>query len=358
MKTLGVSMIVKNEAAMIENCLNSLKGVDEIVIVDTGSEDDTVEICKKYTDKVYTDYKWNDDFAEARNVSLDRCTTDFVLIIDADEILGCEVKAIKEMFRFMVKQVEKHTIKYMGMIFNVQTDAEKVESIRLIRRDPRIKWESAIHNMLTLDGSNDLLHSMCYKTQFLIQSGFSPAHLMDPDRSLRILKHQLELHPENTRYMYYIAREYINRVMHPENRANKATLTELLDNIIFWLEKYDEIRFKSDVWLNETSDAEYCLALAYIEKYNLTKDKEWWHKSMWAAQKSFMVLPSNQNTADFISGLLLNIPPVGVSHLWAAKFWQGIADRCDNFQVAQVRPRTRLEIDKLIQESKKNKVVT
>src|SRR5512146_2038184 len=143
MKTLGASLIVKNESEVIEKCLASIKGVDEMVIVDTGSEDNTVELCEKYTDKVYTDYKWNDDFAEARNYSLSKCTTDYVLIIDADEVLNCSIEGIRQLFKFMTKQVEGYEIRHYGMIFDVQTGQERVEGIRVIRRIPEIKWESA-----------------------------------------------------------------------------------------------------------------------------------------------------------------------------------------------------------------------
>jgi len=58
MVTIGASLIVKNEEVMLSQCLESLKGFDEIVIVDTGSTDKTIEIAKKYTDKVYTDFIW------------------------------------------------------------------------------------------------------------------------------------------------------------------------------------------------------------------------------------------------------------------------------------------------------------
>ena len=95
MKTLGVSMIVRNESANIRDCLESVKDADEIVIVDTGSEDDTVEICKQYTDKVYHD-PWRDDFSYSRNISLDYCTADYVLIIDADERLVTPIKKLKQ----------------------------------------------------------------------------------------------------------------------------------------------------------------------------------------------------------------------------------------------------------------------
>jgi len=94
-KTLAISMIVKNESGCIEACLNSVKGADEIVIVDTGSTDDTIEICKRYTKKVYSD-PWKDDFAYSRNVSLRKCKSDFILIIDADEVLTTPIGRISK----------------------------------------------------------------------------------------------------------------------------------------------------------------------------------------------------------------------------------------------------------------------
>ena len=85
--TISASLIIKNEEAMLPKCLKSIKGVDEIVIVDTGSEDKSIQIAKKAGAKVYTDYKWNDNFAEARNESKKHCTKEWLLIIDGDEAL-------------------------------------------------------------------------------------------------------------------------------------------------------------------------------------------------------------------------------------------------------------------------------
>ena len=81
-------MIVKNENLVLENCLNSVKDlVDEIIIVDTGSTDNTKEIAKKYTDKIY-DFKWVDDFSKARNYSFSKATKDYILWLDADDYLA------------------------------------------------------------------------------------------------------------------------------------------------------------------------------------------------------------------------------------------------------------------------------
>ena len=84
---ISVAMIVRNEEEMLRTALESVKDADEIVICDTGSVDKTIEIAKEYTDKVFTDYKWNDNFAEARNHAASKCTGDYIFIIDADERL-------------------------------------------------------------------------------------------------------------------------------------------------------------------------------------------------------------------------------------------------------------------------------
>ena len=82
---ISLCMIVKDEEQHLENCLNSIKELaDEIIIVDTGSKDKTKEIAGKFTNKVY-DFKWNDDFSEARNFSLSKATKDWILVLDADE---------------------------------------------------------------------------------------------------------------------------------------------------------------------------------------------------------------------------------------------------------------------------------
>ena len=77
-----VSLVVLPPLA---RCLDSVKDADEIIICDTGSTDNTIEIAKKYTDKVYTDFTWCDDFSAARNHAKEKATGDYILSIDADE---------------------------------------------------------------------------------------------------------------------------------------------------------------------------------------------------------------------------------------------------------------------------------
>lgn len=85
--TISLCMIVKNESQNLHRCLQSVQGfVNEIIVVDTGSEDNTVEIARNYGAKVYF-FEWCNDFASARNYSLSFATSDWILILDADEKL-------------------------------------------------------------------------------------------------------------------------------------------------------------------------------------------------------------------------------------------------------------------------------
>jgi cellulose synthase/poly-beta-1,6-N-acetylglucosamine synthase-like glycosyltransferase len=85
---ISVCMIVKNEEKSLDNCLKSIKDIaDEIIIVDTGSTDRTVEAAKRYTDKIYF-HPWEDSFSKARNQVLAYAACDWIFQIDADEVLA------------------------------------------------------------------------------------------------------------------------------------------------------------------------------------------------------------------------------------------------------------------------------
>ena len=87
MVTISLCMIVKNEEKVLGRCLDSVKdAVDEIIIVDTGSEDRTKEIAAAYTDKVY-EFEWTNDFAKARNESFSKAEMDYCMWLDADDVL-------------------------------------------------------------------------------------------------------------------------------------------------------------------------------------------------------------------------------------------------------------------------------
>lgn len=94
--SLGLCMIVKNEAARLRNCLGSVQDwVDEMVIVDTGSKDETIAIAQSFGAKVHH-FDWCDDFAAARNFSLQWVESDWILVLDADEVMLPEAIPVLE----------------------------------------------------------------------------------------------------------------------------------------------------------------------------------------------------------------------------------------------------------------------
>ena len=89
-KGISLCMIVKNEERSLSRTLESVKElVDEIIIVDTGSKDSTIDIAKSFNAEIFH-FDWIDDFSAARNESLKYANREWVLILDADEILDEE----------------------------------------------------------------------------------------------------------------------------------------------------------------------------------------------------------------------------------------------------------------------------
>jgi glycosyltransferase involved in cell wall biosynthesis len=151
---LSLSMIVKNEEEMLPGCLESVKGIaDEIVIVDTGSEDSTKEIAKKMGAKVY-DFSWIDDFSAARNESLKHCNGEWILYMDADERL--EEKGALDLINFL-EQTPKSigayhvTIESSHLQLTGDTEVHRGGYPRLFRNYgyPSIRFTGNIHEQIS-----------------------------------------------------------------------------------------------------------------------------------------------------------------------------------------------------------------
>jgi len=226
-------MIVKDEEVMLESCLKSIQNADEIIICDTGSTDKTIEIAKKYTDKVFTDYIWNDNFAEARNHANSKATGDWILVIDADETLEKNgIKKIKDILKELPD-------KYDSLSCNVKSakDGMLHKSPRVYKNSPKIKWLGAIHNYLNVKSSKDVDVTITY--------GYSPAHKKDPDRAFRILTKEVTKNPNCIREKFYLAREYYYR--------------KIWHEAIKWYLEY----IKVSTWAAEKAEAYLKLARCY-----------------------------------------------------------------------------------------------
>lgn len=205
--SIVVAMIVKNEEALLARCLESVKEADAIYIADTGSEDNTIEVAKKYTNKIFTDYKWEQHFAKARNHVLSKVTEEgaWVLSIDADEFLRTPFSVVRE----AVEQAEaKGEIVLDTRLFN-ERDGQMHQFPRLFKKCPEVQWEGAAHNHITSLPKTVSAVEIVY--------GWSPAHDLDKDRTLNILKNEVEVKGGGgPREKYYLAREYWYREKYPE----------------------------------------------------------------------------------------------------------------------------------------------
>jgi glycosyltransferase involved in cell wall biosynthesis len=111
-------MIVKNEENTLPRCLNSIKDlVDEINIVDTGSTDKTIEIAKQFTERVFH-FSWVNSFAKARNYSFSLATKDYILFLDADDVL---LEEDREKFR-KLKETLDLSVDGVSMIYQTGFD--------------------------------------------------------------------------------------------------------------------------------------------------------------------------------------------------------------------------------------------
>jgi glycosyltransferase involved in cell wall biosynthesis len=193
MQTLSVCMIVKNEEEMLARALESVKDADEIIVCDTGSEDRTVEIARTFTDKVYTDFVWCDDFAAARNHANNKATGDWILVIDADERL-------REGGMALIREAIEGAKKALSCNVVARNNTQNFYNVRVYRNTPEIKWCQPIHNYLNVAAD--------VQCEAQVEFGYSPAHANDPDRALRILSKTVEENPECVRERYYLAREH------------------------------------------------------------------------------------------------------------------------------------------------------
>ncbi|MEG2787580.1 MAG: glycosyltransferase family 2 protein [Romboutsia sp.] len=146
MKSLSICMIVKNEEKNISRCLESIKEIaDEIIIVDTGSSDKTVDICKKYNVKLIN-YEWNNDFSEARNVSLEHATKDYILCLDADEEIP--KSALSKIIKLLSQSnlVQGYFLRLVNIIN--KTNMGEYIVFRLFENNPNYRFKGKIHEQI------------------------------------------------------------------------------------------------------------------------------------------------------------------------------------------------------------------
>lgn len=152
MITVSLCMIVKNEERILRRCLDSVADLmDELVIVDTGSEDATKEIAAEYGAAVY-DFAWVDDFSAARNFAFSKATGDYVYSADADEVLDEENRGrFRRLKETLLPEIEIVQMKYRNqMKFDTVYNFDEEYRPKLFKRRREFVWEAPIHEAVRL----------------------------------------------------------------------------------------------------------------------------------------------------------------------------------------------------------------
>jgi glycosyltransferase involved in cell wall biosynthesis len=148
-------MIVKNEESNLPKCLDSVKDlVDEINIIDTGSTDRTIEIASQYTDRIFT-FEWINDFSAARNFSYSKATKEYIMWLDADDVITEENR---ERFKKM-KETIIPEIDIIFMAYDCYYDLVEKSTItsvreRIVKKSANFIWEGTVHEHLKKTDDN------------------------------------------------------------------------------------------------------------------------------------------------------------------------------------------------------------
>jgi glycosyltransferase involved in cell wall biosynthesis len=164
MTTLAVTVITKNESKQIRHCLESVNWVDEIIVLDSGSTDDTVSICQEYTDKVFrTDWP---GFGMQKNRAIEKVTCEWILCIDADESVSETLRreiqeAISQPGNRVAYQIPRRS-SYCGR-FMRHSGWSPDYITRLVRRGYARFSDDLVHERLVVQGAigrltNPLIH--------------------------------------------------------------------------------------------------------------------------------------------------------------------------------------------------------
>jgi glycosyltransferase involved in cell wall biosynthesis len=155
--SIALCMIIKNEQKDLPDCLNSVKDiVNEIIIVDTGSTDDSVKIAKEYG-AVIRHYKWDDDFSAARNKSIEDVQSEWILFLDADETLEDSSKDYLRQLPLAVDQPAAYYVKNKN-ILDRENDEIFTEhyNIRLFKNNKGITFQGRIHEQLVCSQGKEI----------------------------------------------------------------------------------------------------------------------------------------------------------------------------------------------------------
>ena len=312
--SISLCMIVKDEAKTLCRCLNSVKSfIDEIIIVDTGSKDETKEIASKFNSKIY-DFKWINNFAAARNFAFSKATSDYIMWLDGDDYINDEnVKKIKLLLENMDKSYDYVSAEYI-LARNDQGDVTtSLRRNRIVKRACGFIWIGNVHEYLDVYGRG-------LEGNFSIEHGKIKEYT---DRNLKIFRNMEKENKKFTpRDIYYYANELFDNGYYKEAikqyrrfiNTNEGWIEDVKGaylkiiralNIIDRKDKIVDIAFESFKLDNPTAEISCSLGNYYLEKNNFKQAAFWYRVAIDSRPDDYNMAISNSDYYTWIPSLQL-----------------------------------------------------
>lgn len=338
-QTISVCLIVKNEEKNLLRCLKSIENIaDEIIVVDTGSTDNTIELARSLNAKVI-EYNWNNDFSEARNKSLEYATKDWILFLDADEEIP---KEEGEKFKLIIN--EPKNSKFEGYYFRLvniisENDVGDAVVFRAFRNDMDYRFKGKMHEQVIASvqdkKGNDVIGSTDIR---ILHYGYDPLLTSQEKKCDRNIKLLLSFDEEDKDgyYYYSLGNEYTrignfegaletyNKSLSLTKIVNRVTpiyypyLMVSIMNLLHYNKRFkqelDYIEgFKKDC--KDFKDIHFNEALIYIEMNNFSKAKKALLKYLSCSQNvSSYTYPSNSFEKYNIPNIMEQLEVASIDH--------------------------------------------
>lgn len=214
--SLTVCLIVKNEEHCLGDCLGSIKAwADQIVVVDTGSTDNTVQVARQYNAQIEF-FPWKNDFAQARNYSLQFAASDWILVLDADECIEGDLKTLSDL---LSKEYEGYYLTVKSLLGAEEIEAED-HVVRLFRNRQGYKFCGAIHEQIAGSIKESRGQDAIGFSGIVIRHrGYMPDEISRKkkmERNSKIIRSQLTEQQADTFMLYSLGTELIQQEQYGE----------------------------------------------------------------------------------------------------------------------------------------------
>ncbi|WP_268626419.1 glycosyltransferase [Paenibacillus alvei] len=209
---ISVNIITYNEERCIKRCIDSIKCLaDEILVLDTGSNDNTVSIIEgEYPQVKLFQCKWGDDFSAARNKLINMSTGDWIFQIDADEYLVSSIADVRNFLGMFNDFPELMTVISPKVINH--DNSELLLSKRMFKKESGLKYYGIIHEELRSSDihkrGEDISH---IGSEFVLKHDGYRKEIVSKkkklERNKNLLEKMIEIEPDNIRWHYFLARE-------------------------------------------------------------------------------------------------------------------------------------------------------